>query len=233
MKVINKLRQSMAKRFYRNPLIARIVANQYHRSFYYRKEKTWQDTHWFGAPLLKCPLDLWVYQELLYSIKPDFVIECGTNRGGSAYFMANIMDLIGHGRIITIDIEDVKADNPTHERVDYLIGSSTSKEIADQVKSIISDAGGDGPVMAILDSDHSRDHVVGEMNAFHEMVTPGSYLIVEDTNLNGHPVNPAHGPGPMEAVFDFLKTNDSYEIDHTQTKYLMTCNPNGYLKRLR
>ena len=63
--------------------------------------------------------------------------------------------------------------------------------------------------------------------------TVGRYLIVEDTNLNGHPVNPAHGPGPMEAVFDFLKTNDSYEIDHTQTKYLMTCNPNGYLKRLR
>lgn len=229
MRFINKIRQSVAKRFYRNPLVARIVTAQFHRSYYYLTEKTWGNTGWLGVPLLKCPLDLWVYQEILYDLQPEYVIECGTSRGGSAFFMAGILDLIGKGRIITIDIEDLKADYPTHERVEYLIGSSTSPEIAERVKSIIGDA---GPVMAILDSDHSRDHVMDELMVYSELVTRGSYIIVEDTNLGGHPVCPAHGAGPMEAVFDFLKTNDSFEIDRSRTKYMLTFNPNGYLKRL-
>ena len=229
MRFINKIRQSIAKRFYRIPLVARISAAQFHRSYYYSIEKTWGNTSWLGVPLLKCPLDLWVYQEILYDLQPEYVIECGTNRGGSAFYMAGIFDLICKGRIITIDIEDLKADYPTHDRVEYLIGSSTSPEIVKRVKSIIGDA---GPVIVILDSDHSRDHVMAELMVYSEIVTHGSYIIVEDTNLGGHPVCPAQRPGPMEALRDFLKTNDSFEIDHSRTKYMLTFNPNGYLKRV-
>lgn len=229
MKFIHRFRQNIAKNFYRSPIVARIAANQFHRSFYYRRKTTWENTAWLGAPLLKCPLDLWVYQEILHDLKPEFVIECGTKWGGSSYFMAGIFDLIGKGRIITIDIEDLKEGHPTHERVDYLIGSSTSPGIAERVKSIVGDA---GPVMVILDSDHSHIHVLDELLIYSEMVTLGSYIIVEDTNVGGHPVRPAFGPGPMKAVHDFLKTTDAFEFDRSRTKYMLTFNPNGYLKRL-
>jgi cephalosporin hydroxylase len=85
--------------------------------------------------------------------------------------------------------------------------------------------------MVILDSDHKRDHVLAEMRAYHDLVTPGSYMIVEDTNVNGHPVWPEHGPGPMEAVELFLRENSSFQIDHRCENHLLTFNPNGFLRR--
>ena len=85
--------------------------------------------------------------------------------------------------------------------------------------------------MVILDSDHSRDHVFAELQAYASLVGPGDYLIVEDTNVNGHPVHPDFGPGPTEAVDDFLAENDSFFIDESREKYFMTFNPRGYLRR--
>ena len=84
-----------------------------------------------------------------------------------------------------------------------------------------------------LDSDHSRDHVFKEMNLWHPMVTLGSYMIVEDSNVNGYPVRPDFGPGPMEAIDDFLQTNDCFSIDVGMEKFLMTQNPRGYLKKTK
>jgi cephalosporin hydroxylase len=227
---IAKLRQSVAKRVYRSRPVARFVARQFHRSFYYAKDVTWRDTSWFGAPVLKCPLDLWVYQEILFALKPAVIVECGTNRGGSACFLGTMCDLIGRGRIVTVDIVDAKNDHPRHPRVTYLIGSSTSEEIVRQVRAFV---GGDGPVLVILDSDHTRDHVLSELQLYAPIVTPGSYIIVEDSNLNGHPINPASGPGPMEAIDAFLGADDSFVVDSSREKYLLSFNPRGYLKRVR
>ena len=84
----------------------------------------------------------------------------------------------------------------------------------------------------ILDSDHSYDHVLAELHAYSPIVTPGSYLIVEDTNINAHPVYEEFGPGPMEAVQDFLKERDDFEVDHSREKLLLTFNPHGWLRRL-
>jgi cephalosporin hydroxylase len=87
-------------------------------------------------------------------------------------------------------------------------------------------------VMVVLDSDHSRDHVFKEMQLWHSMVSQDSYMIVEDSNVNGYPVRPDFGPGPMEAINDFLQTNTMFKIDNGQEKFLMTQNPRGYLKKI-
>ena len=86
--------------------------------------------------------------------------------------------------------------------------------------------------MVILDSDHSRDHVLAELRAYAPMVTTAQYLIVEDTNVNGNPVLPEFGPGPMEALDAFLAENDDFEPDDEREKFLLTFNPRGYLRRV-
>jgi cephalosporin hydroxylase len=136
-------------------------------------------------------------------------------------------DLVNNGKVITIDIEDIK-DKPQHKRIKYLLGSSTSKEIVEKIRSLV---GNDGKVMVILDSDHSKQHVINELRIYSKFVTKGSYLIVEDTNINGHPVFSNFGPGPMEAVDEFLKENKDFVVDKTKEKLYLTFNPNGYLKR--
>src|SRR4029453_18505142 len=90
-------------------------------------------------------------------------------------------------------------------------------------------AAGKSSVLVVLDSDHTRDHVLAEMRAYHALVTPGSYMIVEDSNVNGHPVWAKHGPGPMEAIEAFMRENSDFAIDKQAEKFLFTFNPNGYL----
>jgi cephalosporin hydroxylase len=192
-------------------------------------DKSWGKMTWLGTPILKCPMDLWVYQELVHELKPDLVIETGTAAGGSARYFASLFDLVGKGEIVTIDVES-RSDRPKHPRITYITGSSTDpkifadmKEKAKQVKT----------VMVVLDSDHTEKHVRNELELYHPLVTKGSYLIVEDSNVNGHPVAPDYGPGPMEALLDFLKTNKDFEIDKYQERFFITWNPNGYLRKVR
>jgi cephalosporin hydroxylase len=205
------------------------VAEQFHKLYYDLGEqgKTWMDTRWLGVPVGKIPFDLWIYQEILFETKPDLIIECGTSSGGSAYYLAGLMDLLGKGRIVTIDVV-VCANLPAHPRIQYLTGSSISPEIVEMVKKNIQPG---NSVMVILDSDHSAPHVLRELQIYSPLVTKGDYLIVEDSNLNGHPVWPAHGPGPMEAVQEFLATNNEFKIDKSREKFLVSFNPNGYLRR--
>lgn len=184
---------------------------------------THKNTSFFGIPTRKCPLDTWLYQEIVYEKRPDVIIECGTSHGGSALYLASICDLIGTGEIITIDIEDLP--RPQHKRITYLLGSSTAPEIVEKVKALIKDK---KKVMVILDSDHSKDHVLKELQIYNKFVTPGQYMIVEDTNVNGHPVYPEHGPGPWEALDEFLKTNSDFRESDTGSKFLLSFNPRGY-----
>ena len=196
---------------------------------YYYQQEVWKKTRWLGVEIFKLPLDLFVYQELLYELKPDVIVEAGTLYGGSAYFFATMMDQWNSGKVITIDIEE-QSNRPQHPRITYLLGSSTSPEIFAKVKSLIPDG---ATVMVVLDSDHSRDHVLNELRLYHSLVTPGHYLVAEDTNVNGHPVFPEFGPGPWEAVEAFLKENSEFEADRSREKFLMTFNPRGYLRKKR
>ncbi len=179
------------------------------------------------APDRQYPSDLLVYQELLVSTAPDLVIETGTLNGGSALYLATVMDALDHGRVVSIDLEP-QPGLPTHGRIEFVTGSSTDPEI---VKSVAAGIGKGERVMVILDSDHSQTHVAGELEAFAPLVTPGCYLIVEDTNINGHPVYPEFGPGPMEAVLEFLPNHPEFVVDATCERLLMTFNPNGFLLR--
>jgi len=211
-----------------------VATDAFHRVYYDAWEKGGRDGRgtitlsWFGHRTLKSPLDLWTYQEILVETRPDLIIECGTRFGGSAYYLASLLDLIGHGQVMTIDVEAL-AGRPVHRRISYLLGSSTDPAIVTQVRT----AAAGNRVMVILDSDHAAAHVAAELAAYHDLVAVGCYLIVEDTNVNGHPVRPDFGPGPMEALNGFLTGRDDFVSDPDRERFLLTLNPRGFLRRVR
>ena len=209
------------------PAMQEALIRQFNRLYYYRSQRTWRDTRHRGINVYKCPLDLWVYQELIYEVRPDVIIETGTLDGGSTYFLADMCELNGSGRVVSIDTQP-SLNLPTHERITYLTGSSTDPDIVAAIKTAF--AG--GTVLVVLDSDHSCDHVLNELETYGPMVTKGSYMIVEDTNVNGHPVLPNFGAGPMEAVKEFLRHHAEFAIDEEREKFMVTQNPSGYLRRL-
>jgi len=181
---------------------------------------------WMGVPCVKCPLDLWIYQEILSEVCPDLVVETGTYAGGTTLFLAHILDLLGNGAVVSIDIED--RPRSAHPRIRYVTGPSTDAVLVRRVLDTYERT----RCLVIFDSDHSRDHVLREMELFFPYVSVGSYMIVEDTNRNGHPVCNSFGPGPYEAVAEFLSHHDNFTADRSREKFLMTFNPNGYLKRI-
>ncbi len=211
------------KRFYRWPWMSRLIADQFHRMYYYTPGRTWLNASWLGTGIEKCPLDLWVYQEMLHEIRPDLVVETGTAHGGSALYLASLFDLLGTGRVVTIDVA-AREGRPQHPRITYLTGSSISDEIQRQVRAQVRP---EDRVMVILDSDHSKAHVLAELRSYAELVSPGSYCVVEDSNVNGHPVAREFGAGPMEAVDDFLKETEAFVVDRKQEKFYLTFNPRG------
>jgi cephalosporin hydroxylase len=211
----------------------RQVIDRFHQ-LYYDDGDTWRTSNWLGIPTQQNPNDVWVHQEIISELKPDFVVEAGTLRGGSAAIWAMVLAQVNpDGRVITIDVRDnadgARAIPAVKERVEFLTGSSTDPAIVDQVRERVSGKN----VLVILDSDHSRDHVLAELRAYSPLVPVGGYVIVQDTNVNGHPVLPEFGPGPMEAVEAFLAENDSFAPDPRREKLLFTMHPRGYLKRVK
>lgn len=186
------------------------------------------DTWWMGVLCQKCPLDLWVYQEIVFGQRPDLIVETGTHSGGSTLYLAHLCDLLGHGRVVSIDIESRL--RPAHPRIRYVLGSSGDP--ATISAALVDHVPGEN-AMVILDSDHSERHVARELELLAPLVKPGGYLIVEDTNINGHPTYPEFGPGPYEAVEKFLAGNPAFEVDTEREKFMMTFNPRGYLRRVR
>jgi cephalosporin hydroxylase len=226
---VKTLRGALYRRIARGHEDEQALVREFHRVYFDAASfhMTWRNTRWLGVDILKCPLDLWLYQEILHGLRPAVVVETGTAFGGSALFLASVMDLIGHGRIITIDV-DARRGRPEHPRITYLTGSSIDPGMVAEVRAMV---GGAAPVMVLLDSDHSRAHVAAELEAYAPLVSRGSYLVVEDTNLNGHPVLPDHGPGPMEAVEAFLPAHPDFSHDPAMDKFLLSFNPRGWLRR--
>jgi cephalosporin hydroxylase len=192
----------------------------------------WKRTHWLGVPILKLPSDLWMYHEVVWETRPDLIVETGTARGGSALFFASLFDLMrSTGRVVTVDLVRCPEEYPAHPRIQFITGSSTSPETLAMVRAQIRP--GDR-VMVVLDSDHSEVHVRKELELYSPLVTPGCYLVVEDTNVNGHPVFRTHGPGPMEAVVDFLASDSGrlFESDRSRDhQFGFTFYPRGWLRR--
>lgn len=226
-KIIAPLREKIDKFFVK--IFSRIYIKGFHRWFYYTF-MTGRDigVSWFGIPVSKLPLDMWIYQELFWKIKPDYIIETGTDRGGSALFFAHICDLIDNGEVITIDINNY-SEKVNHPRITKIIGDSISIEVIEKIKHIVSEKNN----IVILDSNHTKEHVLKEMEIYKDFVAVGNYMIVEDTNINGHPVMPGWGDGPMEAIKEFLKNRHDFVIDKSLEKFKITFYPNGFLKRIR
>ncbi|PEC55654.1 cephalosporin hydroxylase [Bacillus cereus] len=204
------------------------ISNEFLKLYY--DSNVWlHDTHWLGVPIFKLPSDLFLYQEIIYELKPDLIIECGTCYGGSALYLASILDLIGKGHVLTIDIFP-QPNRPSHDRITYVTASSVSVQA---VQTILNMRKPDDVILVILDSDHSKEHVEKELSLYKSIVTTGSYIIVEDTSINGNPVSPDWGPGPMEAVEEFLAKNNNFIIDESKHKFFISFNPKGYLKKVK
>ncbi len=204
------------------------ILNTFH-DFYFNGlfgSAPWRRTQYMGLPIYKCPLDLWVYQEIIFETRPDLIVETGTFMGASALYLAHLFDALGHGRVVTIDTQ--ASAQPAHPRIRYVAGSSASPAVIDDALEGRKNA---ERVMVILDSDHTEAHVTKELALLANEVSVGCYLIVEDGNINGHPVLPDFGPGPYEAVQKFLAANPNFEVDPAREKFLLTFSPDGFLKR--
>ena len=212
------------------PVVRNTIRDQFHRLYYNVSDQTWKNTRYRGIRTYKCPTDMWIYQELIDTLRPRLIIETGTFCGGSALFLADRLDLLGEGAVVSIDIVE-QPNRPEHPRLTYLGGSSVAEETVESVRQMLPTDG--SPVLVFLDSDHSQAHVAAEIEAFAPMVTVGSYLVVEDTNVNGHPASPGWGPGPFEAVEEFLATDPGFVVDRRCERYYLTQNPSGYLRRVR
>lgn len=193
------------------------LIDDFHRLWYEDANKglTWGTTTYMGWKVWKSPMDMWLYQELIHQIQPALLIETGTAFGGSALYFAHLMDQIGHGKVLSIDLSPVQKTYPRHPRISYCGGYSSThlQAVKEAGLAAIAAVQGRGAVMVILDSDHSQKHVTQEMNCYASIVTPSSYLVVEDTNVNGHPVFAEHGPGPFEAVETWLPRHPEYTVD--------------------
>ena len=198
----------------------RAVAAEFKRVFYDRGPlpggDTWARTYWFGARVLKSPFDLWLYQDLIGQVQPELLIECGTGDGGSALYFASLCSLIGRGHVLTIDVKPCQYNDP-HPRITRVVGSSVAPDTVESARH----SAMNHKTLVVLDSDHSYKHVTAELAAYAPLVSIGSYLVVEDTNVEE----------TKQAADEFIAAHPEFEIDTEFEKYLMTFNT--WLKRVR
>lgn len=213
-----------------NERLRALAAAWFTRMYYYYGEihgETWKALTWRNVPVQKFPTDLWLHQELIMSVQPDLIIETGTLHGGSALYFASLLDLLGRGEVVSVDIGP-RLPLPEHPRITYITGSSVAPDVIAAVEQHVARA---SVVYVILDSDHSEQHVYRELELYSRFVTPGSYLVVEDGTVNRHPVLPEFGPGPLEAQRRWLPGQSEFAVDPVSDKYLVTNNPQGVLRR--
>ena len=214
------------------------IAQRFHRAFV--KSRALLKNSWFGIKTWQHPFDAWITQEIIWEVKPDFIVETGTFHGGSAALWATLIEHTNpEGRVISIDafdfLDPAVIELPVvKRRVEFLRGSSSSPETFAEVEKRVKGK----KVLVILDSDHHKEHVLGEMRGFAPMVSVGSYLIVQDTHLgDSMPFwmlkTGRWDPGPMKAIDAFMETNQDFEIDASRERLAATNNHRGFLKRIR
>jgi len=196
---------------------------------------------WLGVPVIQIPTDIVATQELVWDAKPDLIIETGIARGGSLVFFASLLQLLGRGTVLGIDVDirphnrQVIEEHPLAHRIRLLEGSSVDTAIVEEAGLHAASA---ERVMVILDSDHTHAHVAAELVAYAPLVTPGQYIIVADTIIEEIPEQVhrprAWGPGdnPATAVAEFLPAHPEFELDQfLSSKLLLSSSAIGYLRR--
>lgn len=198
---------------------------------------------WLGVPIIQYPQDLMAIQEIIWSVKPDLIVETGVARGGSLIFHASMLRLLGGGKVVGVDL-DIRPHNrdsierhPVGDAIMLIEGSSVDEGVVDQVRSHVAGA---RRTMVVLDSHHTKDHVARELDCYAPFVEEGSYLVVSDTVVEDMPPESVagrewgKGNSPFNAVEEFLETNDRFEIDRSiDAKLLISVSPSGYLRCVR
>ncbi|PIN67300.1 MAG: cephalosporin hydroxylase [Candidatus Altarchaeum sp. CG12_big_fil_rev_8_21_14_0_65_33_22] len=199
---------------------------------------------WMGRPIIQHPEDMVAMQEIIWKVKPDLIIETGIAHGGSLIFSASMLELIGDdGQVLGIDI-DIREHNRIEiekhrmfKRITMIRGSSVDEAVIKQVRKF---AEGKKRVLVCLDSLHTHNHVLKELELYSPLVTKGSYLVVFDTIIEDMPKgfysdrSWDKGNNPKTAVWEFLKKNDRFEIDDAiDNKLIITVAPGGYLKCIK
>lgn len=184
-------------------------------------------TTYFGIPTQKNPLDFWVYQEMLSARPPDVIIEIGNRYGGSTLALAHLLDLIGKGRIVAIDIDhsQLHPAAKAHPRVQFIEGDACA--LASEIKRHIPEG---ADVLVIEDSSHTFQNTLNVLRAYSQLTLPGGYFIVEDSICH-HGLDVGPDPGPFEAVEAFVAENREFEVDRSKESFLITWNPKGFLRR--
>lgn len=186
-------------------------------------------TTYFGIRTLKSPVDFWIYQEILFETRPDFVIEIGNCCGGSTLALAHLCDCLGKGQVVALDLshEAVPELVRRHPRI-HLIEGDACQSFA-KVRALVPRGAG---VMVIEDSAHTFENTLGVLNTYSGLIQPGGYFIVEDGIIN-HGLDGGPSPGPYEAIGAFVENHPDFEIDRNRESFLITWNPKGYLRRVR
>jgi cephalosporin hydroxylase len=199
---------------------------------------------WMGRPIIQYPQDMIAMQEIIWNVKPDLVIETGIAHGGSIIYYASLLELIGQGEVVGIDI-DIRKHNrteiekhPMFKRIHMIEGSAISEDTLEQVKRFTK---GKKKIVVSLDSNHTHEHVLQELKMYSPFVSQGSYIVVFDTIVENLPEGYFSqkrpwgiGNNPMTAVEEFLRNNDQFVIDESMdNKLLISVAPKGYLKRIK
>ena len=204
--------------------------------------------NWMGRPIIQYPQDMIALQEIIWELQPDCIIETGIAHGGSIIYYASLLELmsscgLGEGKVIGIDI-DIRKHNrqeieahPMYKRITMIEGSSIDQNVIEQVQVLTKDR---KKILVVLDSNHTHDHVLAELEAYAPMVATGSFCVVFDTIIEDLPDNSfpdrswGKGNNPKTAVWEYLKNHPEFEIDQVvQNKLLLTVAPDGYLRRVK
>lgn len=187
------------------------------------------NTTYFGIKTLKNPFDFWVYQEIIYELQPDIIIEIGNYNGGSTLALAHILDNINKGQVIGIDIihSSVPEKVKNHPRISLVTGDAC--ENFEKVKKLIKS---NDNVLIIEDSAHSYKNTLNILNQYSSLIKKNSYFIVEDSICH-HGLDVGPNPGPYEAIEEFIKINPNFIVDREKESFVITWNPKGFIKRIK